>query len=294
MKISQLVISILVVLLGGAVAMYSSDQQKAMNIVTAAHGGGSQVSDADATGLRKANQELEAEAARIVGERADAIKRSEAARVEMRDSRDKRNDAEAKLADHKANLDGTRKKVDAVNESVEQIRTAYNAALEQLRASGNVEVPTASSFAEVMDAIKSVVDREVERAKTLATQLEEQVTLREAAMQKLAKEKVELNRLNGINDRFFKNYVHNGDEFTILAADRHWRFVVFKAGADSGLVPGDSTPMLVKRGDTVITPVRIISIKDGLVIAEFDPEKLAPGLRPEIGDRAFRMKPLGN
>lgn len=294
MKISQLVISILVVLLGGAVAMYSADQQKAMNIVTAAHGGGSQVSDADATGLRKANQELEAEAARIVGERSEAIKRSEAARVEMRDSRDKRNDAEAKLADHKANLDGTRKKVDAVNESVEQIRTAYNAALEQLRASGNVEVPTASSFAEVMDAIKSVVDREVERTKTLSTQLEEQVTLREAAMQKLAKEKVELARLQGINDRFFKNYVHNGDEFTILAADSHWRFVVFKAGADSGLVAGDATPMLVKRGETVITPVRIISIKDGLVIAEFDPEKLNAGLRPEIGDRAFRMKPLGN
>ena len=294
MKISQLVISILVVLLGGAVAMYSADQQKAMNIVTAAHGGGSQVSDADATGLRKANQELEAEAARIVGERSEAIKRSEAARVEMRDRRDKRNDAEAKLNADKQTLADTRKKVDAVNESVEQIRTAYNAALEQLRASGNVEVPTASSFAEVMDAIKSVVDREVERTKTLTTQLEEQVTLREAAMQKLAKEKVELARLQGINDRFFKNYVHNGDEFTILAADSHWRFVVFKAGADSGLVAGDATPMLVKRGETVITPVRIISIKDGLVIAEFDPEKLAPGLRPEIGDRAFRMKPLGN
>lgn len=294
MKISQLVISILVVLLGGAVAMYSADQQKAMNIVTAAHGGGSQVSDADATGLRKANQELEAEAARIVGERSEAIKRSEAARVEMRDRRDKRNDAEAKLAADKQTLADTRKKVDAVNESVEQIRTAYNAALEQLRASGNVEVPTASSFAEVMDAIKSVVDREVERTKTLTTQLEEQVTLREAAMQKLAKEKVELARLQGINDRFFKNYVHNGDEFTILAADSHWRFVVFKAGADSGLVAGDATPMLVKRGETVITPVRIISIKDGLVIAEFDPEKLNAGLRPEIGDRAFRMKPLGN
>lgn len=294
MKISQLVISILVVLLGGAVAMYSSDQQKAMNIVTAAHGGGSQVSDADATGLRKANQELEAEAARIVGERAEAIKRSEAARVEMRDSRDKRNDAEAKLATDKQNLQDTRKKVEAVNASVEQFRAAYNASLGQLRSSGNVEVSASSGFAEVMDAIKGVVDQELERTKTLAAQLEEQTTLREAAMQKLAKEKVELARLQGINDRFFKNYIHNADEFTILAADSHWRFVVFKAGADSGLIAGDSTPLLVKRGDTVITPVRIISIKDGLVIAEFDIDKLAAGLRPEIGDRAIRMKPLGN
>lgn len=294
MKISQLVISILVILLGGAVAMYSADQQKAMNIVTAAHGGGSQVSDADATGLRKANQELEAEAARMVGERSEAIKRSEAARVEMRDSRDKRNDAEAKLADHKANLDGTRKKVEAVNASVEQFRAAYNASLSQLRASSNAEVSASSDFAVVMDSIKEVVKQERERSKTLDDQLQEQVTLREAAMQKLAKEKVELARLQGINDRFFKNYIHNADEFTILAADSHWRFVVFKAGADSGLIAGDTTPLLVKRGDTVIAPIRIISIKDGLVIAEFDIEKLTAGMRPEIGDRAIRVKPLGN
>ena len=294
MKISQLVISILVVLLGGAVAMYSADQQKAMNIVTAAHGGGSQVSDADATGLRKANQELEAEAARVVGERSEAIKRSEAARVEMRDSRDKRNDAESKLKTDKQTLADTRKKVEAVNASVEQFRAAYNASLSQLRASGSVEVPASPSFADVMEAIKGVFDKELERTKTLTTQLEEQVTLREAAMQKLAKEKVELARLQGINDRFFKNYIHNADEFTILAADSHWRFVVFKAGADSGLIAGDSTPLLVKRGDTVITPIRIISIKDGLVIAEFDIDKLTAGMRPEIGDRAIRVKPLGH
>lgn len=294
MKISQIVISIIVILVGGGIAMYSADQQKVMDVVTAAHGGGSQVADADATGLRKLNQELETEAAAAAGARSEAIKSAESARVEMRDHRDKRNDAEAKLEGDKATLADTQKKVKAAQDNLEQIRSSYNASIEQLKTSSHLDIPEAVTFTDAIDAIKTVVNRETERAKELDNQLQEATTVREAAMQKLAKEKVELARLDGINDRFFKNYVHNGDEFTVLAADSHWRFVVFKVGSDSGLVAGDSTPLLVKRGETVITPVRVISIKDGLCIAEFDPDKLPAGVRPQIGDRAFRQKPLGN
>ena len=294
MKISQLVISIIVILVGGGIAMYSADQQKVMDVVTAAHGGGSQVADSDATGLRKLNQELETEAAAAAGARSEAIKSAESARVEMRDHRDKRNDAEAKLEGDKATLADTQKKVKAAQDNLEQIRSSYNASIEQLKTSSHLDIPEAVTFTDAIDAIKTVVNRETERAKELDNQLQEATTVREAAMQKLAKEKVELARLDGINDRFFKNYVHNGDEFTVLAADSHWRFVVFKVGTDSGLVAGDSTPLLVKRGETVITPVRVISIKDGLCIAEFDPDKLPAGVRPQIGDRAFRQKPLGN
>lgn len=294
MKISQIVISIIVILVGGGIAMYSADQQKVMDVVTAAHGGGSQVGDTDATGLRKLNQDLETEAAAAAGARSEAIKSAESARVEMRDHRDKRNDAEAKLEGDKATLADTQKKVKAAQDNLEQIRSSYNASIEQLKTSSHLDIPEAVTFSDAIDAIKTVVDRETERAKDLGNQLQEATTVREAAMQKLAKEKVELARLDGINDRFFKNYVHNGDEFTVLAADSHWRFVVFKVGTDSGLVAGDSTPLLVKRGETVITPVRVISIKDGLCIAEFDPDKLPAGVRPQIGDRAFRQKPLGN
>ena len=118
--------------------------------------------------------------------------------------------------------------------------------------------------------------------------------MREAATEKLAKEKVELNRINGINDRFFKDYMKNGDEFALLAVDMRWRFVAFKVGTDSGLVAGDSTPLLVKRGPVEVVKLRIISIKDGMVTAEFDPKTLAPGVRPQVGDLVFRQKPLGS
>lgn len=294
MKISQIVITLLVVLFGGTVVMSSMDQKKVMTLLTTTHGGGQQVADPDATGLRKANQELDAEAARAAGERAEAIKVTENARVEMRDHRDKRNDTKADLDNDKEKLSDTQKKVDEAKERVEKIRKSFIQALQDLKTTSRLDFDPEGNISDVMEAIKQAVKDEKERAEKLTADLERETASREAHVEKLAKEKVELARLNGINDRFFKNYMHNSDEFPILVAEPHWRFVVFKANADSGLVAGDSTPMLIKRGSQIITPVRIISIKNGLVIAEFDPEKLENGMRPQVGDTAFRKKPLGH
>lgn len=293
MKVSQLVISLLVLLMGVGLIMYSADQQQVMDVLVATHGGGPQVADADATGLRKLNSDLDAEVARISGERSAAIEATEGARVEMRDARDKRNDAEAKLAADKAENEDLKVKVDSATKTAVQLRDTYNDALSKLKSEGSLDADT-SDLGALVEAVKAVVDRENARKKDLETQLEEEKVVREAATEKLAKEKVELNRINGINDRFFKDYMKNGDEFALLAVDMRWRFVAFKVGADSGLVAGDTTPLLVKRGPVEVVKLRIISIKDGMVTAEFDPKTLAPGVRPQVGDLVFRQKPLGS
>ncbi len=293
MKVSQLVISLLVLLMGVGLIMYSADQQQVMDVLVATHGGGPQVADADATGLRKLNSDLDAEVARISGERSAAIEATEGARVEMRDARDKRNDAEAKLAADKAENEDLKVKVDSATKTAVQLRDTYNDALSKLKSEGSLDADT-SDLGALVEAVKAVVDRENARKKDLETQLEEEKVVREAATEKLAKEKVELNRINGINDRFFKDYMKNGDEFALLAVDMRWRFVAFKVGADSGLVAGDTTPLLVKRGPVEVVKLRIISIKDGMVTAEFDPKTLAPGVCPQVGDLVFRQKPLGS
>lgn len=293
MKVSQLVISLLTLLMGVGLIMYSADQQQVMDVLVATHGGGPQVADADATGLRKLNSDLDAEVARISGERSAAIEATEGARVEMRDARDKRNDAEAKLAADKAENEELKVKVESATKTAVQLRDTYNAALAKLKSEGSLDADT-SDLGALVEAVKAVVDRENARKKDLETQLEEEKVVREAATEKLAREKVELNRINGINDRFFKDYMKNGDEFALLAVDMRWRFVAFKVGADSGLVAGDSTPLLVKRGPVEVVKLRIISIKDGMVTAEFDPKTLAPGVRPQVGDLVFRQKPLGS
>lgn len=294
MKISQLLGSILVLLLAGAGIKYSASQQNVLDVLIATHGGGQQVEASSATGLRKLNLDLDAERGTVSSERAAAVKAAEAARVEMRDSHTKRDDAQAKLDEHKAALEGVRQKVDAMTESVEQLRASFNESMAHIKSSDAIAVDASADFSVVMESIKSVVQNEEKRTEEINERLADWQAARTAATDKLAKEKVELNRLTAINDKFFTDYTKNDDEFPLLAVDSRWKFVVFNVGPDSGLVPGDSTPLLVKRGDVVITPLRIVTISNNMVVAEFEPKNLQPGVRPELGDRVFRVKPLGN
>lgn len=294
MKISQLLASILVLLAGGAAIMYSADQQKVMDAVIAAHGGGQQVDANGATGLRKLNQDLDGERGTVSSERSAAVKAAEAARVEMMDNNTKRDEAQAKLDDHKASLAGVRRSVQAMTESVEKLRQSFNDSVAQISASDAVTVDASSDFATVMESIKNVVEQQEKRTEEITARLNDWKAERVAATEKLAKEKVELNRLTAINDKFFDDYSKNDDEYTLLAVDSRWKFVVFNVGPESGLIAGDTTPLLVKRGDTVIAPLRIVAISKGMVVAEYDPAQLQKGIRPELGDRVFRVKPLGS
>lgn len=294
MKISQLLASILVLLAGGAAIMYTADQQKVMDVVIATHGGGQQVDASSATGLRKLNQDLDAERGTVSSERAAAVKGTEAARVEMRDSMVKRDDAQGKLDEHKASLDGVRRKVEAMKKSVEELRASLESALAEIKSSASLDVGAGASTEAVLASIRSIVEKEQKRTEEITEKLNDWQAARSAATEKLAKEKVELNRLTAINDKFFTDYSKNDDEYPLLAADSRWKFVVFNVGPDSGLIAGDATPLLVKRGDVVVAPLRIVTISKGMVVAEYDPKQLQPGVRPEVGDRAFRVKPLGN
>ena len=294
MKISQLLASVLMLAAGGAAIMYSADQQKVMDVLIAVHGGGQQVDASSATGLRKMNQDLDAERGTVASERAAAVKAVEANRIEMRDSNTKRDEAQAKLDADKAELQTVRSKVEAMNESVEKVRVAFNAAVAELKSSDAISVDASADFATVLESIKGVVEREEKRTQEINERLNDWQAARAAATEKLAREKVELNRLTAINDKFFTDYTKNDDEFPVLAVDARWKFVVFNVGSDSGLVAGDANPMLVKRGDEVITALRIVTISKGMAVAEYDPAKLPAGVRPELGDRVFRVQPLGN
>lgn len=294
MKISQLLASILVLLAGGAAIMYTADQQKVMDVVIATHGGGQQVDASSATGLRKLNQDLDAERGTVSSERAAAVKGAEAARVEMRDSMVKRDDAQAKLDEHKASLDGVRRKVEAMKKSVEELRSSLETALAEIKSTASLDVGSGASTEAVLASIRGIVEKEQKRTEEITEKLNDWQAARTAATEKLAKEKVELNRLTAINDKFFTDYSKNDDEYPLLAADSRWKFVVFNVGPESGLIAGDATPLLVKRGDVVVAPLRIVTISKGMVVAEYDPKQLQPGVRPEVGDRVFRVKPLGN
>lgn len=292
MKISQLVLSLLILIGGGMLAMYSADQQKVMDLLVTTHGGGSQVTDADATGLRKLNTELDGEVARVSGERAAAVNAAEAARVELRDMRDKCADAKAKFEKDNGELDEWRAKVDEMTEKVGKLKASVETAVAKVKGGSSLDIPAGAPFAEVMENIKSVVERETTQSKEMTAVLEALEAKNAKTTQELAAKKVELDKLKAVNEQFFKNYTKNADEFALQSVDMRWKFVSFHAGKESGLVPGDATPLLLKRGEQVIAPLRIVRITEGLVVAEFDEKDLPAGTVPQVGDTVFRVKPL--
>ena len=274
--------------------MYSSDQQKVMDVVIATHGGGQQVEASGATGLRKLNLDLDAERGTVSTERAAAVKAAEAARVEMRDSQVKRDESQARYDEHKANLDSVRRDAKELKAKADELSAILNKSLAKVGSAAELDVDAGSEAGEVLNRIREYVENEKKEMETLNEELAVHQEARAKATDELAQLRVELNRLTAINEKFFTDYTKNSDEFPLLAVDTRWKFVVFNVGPDSGLIPGDATPLLVKRGGAVITTLRIVSISKGTVVAEYDPKKLTPGVRPEVGDRVFRVKPLGS
>ncbi|MBR5523622.1 MAG: hypothetical protein IKV82_09180 [Akkermansia sp.] len=289
MKIVPLTSIILVLGLGIFGYTLCSDQATTMNLAVGASGGSS---DTEPSGLRQTNKDLEIEVATISKERSDALKQQKDAFIMMQRAVEERDTAERKLADNKESLAEWEEKVKEAQARVEEVQKEREHILATLRT-----MPALGSdidLATAVEKLASVVENEKKMEKQLTQDLEEKTEVRKIATEKVAKEQAELDRLVAINDQFFKDYTKNSDEYSILAVDPRWKFVVFNAGKDSGIVAGGSTPMLVKRGNDPIITLRVVSVNGGQVIAEYDAEQLPHGVQLEVGDKVFRQKPLGS
>ena len=67
--------------------------------------------------------------------------------------------------------------------------------------------------------------------------------------------------------------------------------IIFTAAKDSGLVAGDTTPLIVKRNKTTIATLRVESIKNNEVVAKYT---VAPGQKIRVGDNIIHEKPHGS
>ncbi len=292
MKISQLIIVVILAGLGAMGIKYSLDQSKVMNLLIAAHGGGPLVQDADATGLRKEKASITLEAATAASQRADAVKASESARIEMTDMRNKRDDAKKQLASDTEEYEEWQAKAGPAEERLTQLKAEYEKAASDLK---NIpELGGETEISAIMDNLRSIVANAKETQQTLTEELAAKEEVLVAARKKVQEAIDELDRVKALNEKFFENYNKNKDEYPILAVDTRWNFVIFNVGKDSGLVAGDTTPMLVKRNGTLLAKLRIVSVTAGQVVAEYDPTQLPAGIRLETGDLAFREKPLGS
>ena len=123
---------------------------------------------------------------------------------------------------------------------------------------------------------------------------EKHAARREELKKEVADRETELESKNEINERFMQAYRRNGEDFAISAVDPQWHFIVFRAPADSGIFPGDSDTLIVQRNGVAITTLRVVSVNNGQVVAEYDEQKLPSGVVPEVGDRVFRKAVQGS
>ncbi len=287
MKIAPLIAIIVTLGLGVAGFMFSSQQQTTMKLVVGVAGGPD-----GSGGLKAVNQSLDGNVASISGERKKALEASAEAVTMLQRSAEELAQAESELSAQESALADMQEKVKDAKSRQAEIQAELDALLAFFRS-----LPALSSVSDLNEAVstlESTVNEEKEKATTLTAELEGKVTVRDAAAKKVAAETAELERLDGANRRFEDEYRKNDDEFTILAVNPRWKFVVFNVGKDSGVVTGDSHPLLVKRGDVVIAKLRVISIANNQVIAEFKSEELPAGIMLEVGDRVFMQKPIGS
>lgn len=287
MKIAPLVSIIVTLGLGVAGFMYSSQQQTTMKLVIGAAAGPDGTS-----GLKAVNQSLDGNVASISGERKKALEATAEAVTMLQRSAEELATAENELASQESALADMQEKVKEAKARQAEIQAELDALLAFFRS-----LPALSSVSDLSEAVSTLetaVNEQKEQVSTLTTELEGKVTVRDAAAKKVAAETEELRKLDGANRRFEEEYRKNDDEFTILAVDPRWKFVVFNAGKESRIVTGDSAPLLVKRGDVMIAKLRVVSVSSGQVVAEFKTEELPAGVMLEVGDRVFMQKPIGS
>lgn len=293
MKISQLVLVLVVLGLGGTGLYYSLEQQKDYELIVQLHGGGPQIDDADAQGLRKENKALTSTQASLAESRSKALAEAKASKVTMRDMRATSEETNRQLVEANQEIQAQEKRYAAAQEKLKKIADTIAAAAEQASQS-SLQIEPDASLTDIVEAIKTEVTRLTTEQKELSAEKDDLEALLAAAREKVAKEEVELGNLRAQAADTRKRFHENENEYTIAAVDNHWNFVVINLGSNSSLGVGDDNQLIVKRDGNSIARLRVVSIAGGQAVADFDPAQIKKGQRIEIGDSAIRVKPFGD
>lgn len=79
--------------------------------------------------------------------------------------------------------------------------------------------------------------------------------------------------------------VLNGLTATVIAANKEWGFVMINAGRQHGVAPDAS--LLVKRGNTRIARLRIVTLEDAVTVADVVDESIVAGIEVHPGDKVI-------
>ena len=280
MKALPVILSSTVLVLSIGAWYYSAQQQDVMNMAIKVSGGNSAEGGMSAVQREARSQADEASVAA-----AEAAKKTQAQYIALNGA----GQAIEKRDENISYRDGMAAELESTKERHADAQERAEAMLATMR-----ELEDLASVADLSEAVETfqdVVQNAKEKKEELVPELESLVTAREAASKKVADETTELARLDQINRDFEANYRKNANEYVVRVVDPARNIIIFTASKDSGLVAGDTTPLIVKRGKTTVATLRVESIKNGEVVAKYT---TAAGQKIRVGDNIIHEKPHGS
>ena len=266
---------------------YASNQTTTMRMLVDARSG----LGTEPAGLEQTNKNLDTDAATIAKRRADALKTNHEMLVMTNQAAEDLASAKNTLEEHTAARDEVQARIEEGEATFAELKAENEKVLAAMR---NIPALASADISEAVTILETTVKEFNEEYERLSNELEKKTEEREALGKTISELTVDLANKRDENKRFLDNYRRNGREYFIEAVDSRWHFVVFDAPEDSGFYAGDPAKLLVKRGGSVITTLRVVSVSGGKVVAEYDEKTLAPGVQIEIGDQVIRQKPFGS
>lgn len=287
MKLLPVILSVTVLGLSVGAWYYSDQQQSVMNMAIKVSGGSSAQEGMSAVQREARSQADEASVAA-----SEAAKKTQAQYIALNGAGqaiEKREAAERQRDENISYRDGMAAELESTKERHADAQERAEAMLTTMR-----ELEDLSSVSDLSEAVatfQEIVEQAKEKKAELEPELESLITAREAATKKVADETTELARLDKINRDFEATYRKNSREYVVRVVDPARNIVIFTAAKDSGLVAGDTTPLIVKRNKATVATLRVESIKNNEVVAKYT---AAPGYKIRVGDNIIHEKPHGS
>ncbi len=287
MKISSYILPglVLVVSIGGY--LVASSQSTTLKMLVGARSG----LDSEVGGMELANKEANTEAIAVAKTRAEALKANESYVLETTNAREEMEGVKKNAEAVASEIETTRERIRESEEKRDEGMTERERIQEKLRSIPGLEN---SDIASAVDDLHTKAQSGAAEYTSLLEDQEKFAARRGELEKEVAAKETDLAGKNRINDQFMQTYSRNGEEFSVSAVDPQWHFVVFRASADSGIIPGGTDPLIVQRNGVAITTLRVVSVNNGQVVAEYDESKLPRGVVPEVGDRIFRKAVQGS
>jgi hypothetical protein len=194
-------------------------------------------------------------------------------------AKDGRNQASAAVEGVKQELKIVERSLEDVGSELKRVeieKKEIDLAIRKQFPDGNIK--SAEDLQMTLTMLKDTLTERQNRKAELTAQMEAANQARQAEVAKVKdEEKYQIQRAQKL--------ALNGLVATVIAVNKEWGFVMVNAGRAHGVSPDAS--LLVKRGNSRIARLRLVTLEDRAVVADVIDDSLVSGLKVQPGDKVI-------